>query len=50
MVATGRVVHQTKRLFLAECVVSVEGKIVARGSGSFMRSATRLDGQIGYIA
>jgi uncharacterized protein (TIGR00369 family) len=50
MVATGRVVHQTKRLFLAESVVSVEGKIVARGSGSFMRSATRLDGQIDYIA
>lgn len=48
MVATGKVVHQTKRLFLAESVVHVEGKIVARGNGSFMRSATRLDGSIGY--
>lgn len=48
MVATGTVVHQTKRLFLAESVLSVDGKIVARGNGSFMRSATRLDEKVGY--
>lgn len=50
MVATGTVVHQTKRLFLAESVVSADGKVVARGNGSFMRSATRLDATIGYTA
>lgn len=50
MVATGTVVHQTKRLFLAESVVKVEEKIVARGNGSFMRSATRLDEKVGYMA
>jgi uncharacterized protein (TIGR00369 family) len=48
MVATGKVVHRTKRLFLAESVVEVDGKIVARGNGSFMRSATRLDEKVGY--
>ena len=48
MVATGKVVHQTKRLFLAESVVYVEEKVVARGNGSFMRSATRLDETVGY--
>ena len=49
MVAAGTVVHQTKRLFLAESVVSVADKIVARGNGSFMRSATRLDARVGYM-
>lgn len=49
MVATGKVVHQTKRLFLAESVVHVAGSVVARGSGTFMRSATRLDEQVGYV-
>ena len=43
MVATGKVVHQSKRLFIAESVVEVAGKIVARGNGTFMRSAVRLD-------
>lgn len=49
MVATGKVVHQTKRLFLAESVVHVAGTVVARGNGTFMRSATRLDEQVGYV-
>lgn len=48
MIATGKVVHQAKRLFLAESVVSVGETVVARGSGSFMRSATRLDEKVGY--
>ena len=48
MIATGSVVHRTKRLFLAESVVRVGGNIVARGNGSFMRGATRLDETIGY--
>jgi uncharacterized protein (TIGR00369 family) len=48
MVATGRVVHQSKRLFIAESTIDVGGKVVARGSGSFMRSTVRLEEQIGY--
>lgn len=48
MVATGTVVHRTKRLYLAESVVRVGEKIVARGNGSFMRSAIRLDAKVGY--
>jgi uncharacterized protein (TIGR00369 family) len=48
MVANGRVVHQSKRLFLAESTVEVDGRIVARGNGSFMRSAVRLDDRVGY--
>lgn len=50
MVAAGKVVHQSKRLFLAESSVTVEGRVVARGSGSFMRSAIRLDPRVGYDA
>jgi uncharacterized protein (TIGR00369 family) len=48
MVATGSVVHQSKRLFIAESTVDVDGAVVARGSGSFMRSAVPLDEKIGY--
>ena len=48
MVATGKVVHQTKRLFIAESVIEVAGQTVARGSGSFMRSGVKLDESIGY--
>jgi uncharacterized protein (TIGR00369 family) len=48
MVATGSVVHQSKRLFLAESVIQVTGQTVARGNGSFMRSALRLEERIGY--
>lgn len=49
MVATGRVVHQSKRLFLAESVIDVDGRTVARGNGSFMRSAVKLEAEIGYV-
>ena len=48
MVATGKVVHSSKRLFIAESVLEVAGKVVARGSGAFMRSAVRLDAKLGY--
>lgn len=48
MVSAGRVVHQTKRLFVAESVITVAGNTVARGSGSFMRSSVRLDERVGY--
>src|SRR6185503_3237182 len=43
MIATGKVVHRSKRLIMAESTIEVVGKVVARGSGSFMRSGTPLD-------
>ena len=48
MISTGRVVHRTKRQFLAESVVEAAGQVVARGSGSFVRSAITLDARVGY--
>ena len=48
MVARGTVVHQSKRLFVAESVIQVGEKAVARGNGTFMRSAVRLDPEVGY--
>lgn len=48
MVARGRVVHQSKRLFVAESTIEVGGRTVARGNGTFMRSAVRLDEKVGY--
>lgn len=48
MVATGRVVHQSRRLYLAEATIAVAGTIVARGNGSFVRGTTRLDENVGY--
>ena len=48
MVSRGTVVHQSKRLFVAESTIEVAGKIVARGNGTFMRSAVRLDERVGY--
>ena len=48
MISRGRVVHQTKRLFIAESVAEVDGVCVARGNGSFMRSRTPLNAQVGY--
>ena len=48
MQATGKVVHRSKRLMIAESIVEVAGKVVARGSGTFMRSAIALDAKVGY--
>lgn len=49
MKATGRVVHHSKRLILAEAeIVDGEGKQLARGSGSFMPSKIALTPEIGY--
>jgi len=48
MVSRGAVVHQSKRLFVAEATIEVAGKTVARGNGTFMRSAVRLDHNVGY--
>jgi len=50
IIATGKVVHESKRLFLAESTVEAAGRIIARGNGSFMRSAIRLEAKIGYDA
>ena len=49
MVSRGSVVHRTRRLFIAESVVEVDGDTVARGSGSFMRSKMPLDASVGYV-
>ena len=48
MIARGTVVHQSKRLFVAESLLQVGDKVVARGNGTFMRSAIRLDSTAGY--
>lgn len=49
MTATGKIVHQSRRLFLAEAVVvDDKGRQIARGNGSFMRSNTPLSPEIGY--
>jgi uncharacterized protein (TIGR00369 family) len=48
MVSEGKVVHQSKRLFVAESVIVVGDRIVARGTGTFMRSGVRLDANVGY--
>ena len=48
MMSQGRVVHQSKRLFIAESTIQVGEKVVARGNGTFMRSAVRLDEKVGY--
>ena len=50
MIARGRVVHRSKRLILAEAIATDgRGREIARGSGSFMPSATRLSPDIGYV-
>ena len=50
IVATGRVVHRSRRLYIAEgALVNDKGKEVARGSGTFMPSATALTPALGYV-
>ena len=45
----GRVVHRSKNLIIAEAVVTNdEGKEIARGSGTFMKSSLPLTEDIGY--
>lgn len=49
LTATGTVVNRSKSLLLAESVVTdSEGKVVARGSGTFMPSRIALTAEIGY--
>ncbi len=48
MLATGNVVHQSRNLFVAEAVLENEGRVVGRGSGTFMRGRTPLTAEVGY--
>ena len=49
MKATGRVVHRSRRLFVAESrLVDSGGREIGRGSGTFMRGSIPLSPQIGY--
>ncbi len=50
LTASGRVIHRSRRLFLAESeLVNGEGQEVARGSGTFMRSTIALSPELGYM-
>lgn len=49
MRGVGKIVSQTARLIIAEGeVFNDQGKLIARGSGSFMPSSTPLSPDIGY--
>ena len=49
MRATGRVVYRSRKVFIAEGeLVDQDGQEIGRGSGTFMRSGTRLSPDIGY--
>jgi uncharacterized protein (TIGR00369 family) len=49
MKATGRVVHRSRRFFIAESVlIDSDGREIARGSGAFMPSNIPLSPEIGY--
>jgi len=47
--ATGRIVHASRRLFVAESeLVDGDGRRIAKGSGTFMRSTVALGPEVGY--
>ena len=47
--AKGRVVHRSRQLFLADAeLFDDRARLIARGTGSFMRSAIALNGEVGY--
>jgi uncharacterized protein (TIGR00369 family) len=49
MKATGRVVHRSRRLFIAESALTdSSGREIARGSGTFMPSTIPLSPEVGY--
>ncbi|KAA3614567.1 MAG: PaaI family thioesterase [Planctomycetota bacterium] len=49
IVAKGKLLHQSLRMFVAEAVLyDQRQREIARGSGSFMRSAVRLSEKVGY--
>jgi len=48
--ATGRLVHRSRNLFVADAeLVDERQKPLARGSGTFMRSAIALGPELGYV-
>jgi acyl-coenzyme A thioesterase PaaI-like protein len=50
MKAVGRVVHHSSRLVIADAeVFDGEGRQLARGTGTFMRSKIALSPEIGYL-
>lgn len=50
LLARGRVVSRSKRLYVAEGVLfDHQGKEVARGSGTFMPSSVRIGPELGYL-
>jgi uncharacterized protein (TIGR00369 family) len=49
MRATGRVVQASRRLFVAEAeLVDADGRLIATGTGTFMRSGVALGPEVGY--
>ena len=49
LLAHGRLVHESGRLFVAESELrDREGRLLAKGSGTFTRSRIPLDAEIGY--
>jgi uncharacterized protein (TIGR00369 family) len=49
MKATGRVVHRSRRFFIAESeVVDSDGREIARGSGTYVGTSIALSPKLGY--
>ncbi len=49
LIAQGRVVHESGRLFVAESsLYDLDGQLLATGSGTFTRSKIALDENVGY--
>jgi uncharacterized protein (TIGR00369 family) len=50
LLATGKVVHRSRQLIIADSEVKdSDGRSIARGSGTFMRSPIPLTPEIGYV-
>ncbi len=49
MFASGKVIQESSRLYIAEShLLDSDGREIARGSGSFMKSKIALEPQVGY--
>ncbi len=50
MVSRGRLIHRSRRLFIAESeLTDSRDRIVAKGTGTFMRSEIPLNAEVGYV-